>query len=336
VDSKQPWTYWGVTITVNLGAAVAAAFAFGAWQRFQSPQGALNVPYKGDGFYEVADDVGHIPRANAHMTARAEVEGRKVYEVVYTTGPDHFRIVPEASENPGFCVWLFGGSFTFGDGMRDDQTYAAQIVNLSEGRVAAQNFGVGGWGPHQFLAGLQSGRFKRAARCKPTDAVFLMDPSVIWWPSGVSNPWDTKGPRYQLDADGRPVRNGTLGDPDPYNWRRWVGLNPTSKGDALRLATAVMVEANSELKQLYPNIRMHLISYRVASWGVNGFTSEDLTGFEYDLDQAGIMPLPLEAVIPRYRFAQREYILDYPADHHPNAQAHRLIAEFILREIRSK
>jgi hypothetical protein len=90
----------------------------------------------------------------------------------------------------------------------------------------------------------------------------------------------------------------------------------------------------SELKRLYPGIRMHFISYRVASWGDTDFSSEDLAGFEYDLQQAGVMPLPLEAIIPRYRFALRDYVLDL-TDYHPNARAHRLIADFVLREIRA-
>jgi len=103
--------------------------------------------------------------------------------------------------------------------------------------------------------------------------------------------------------------------------------------DAAQLAVAVIAEAMSELKRLYPGIWTHFIFYRVATWSDTGFSTEDLAAFEYDLQQAGIMPLPLEAIIPRYRFALRDYILD-PTDYHPNARAHRLIAEFILREIR--
>ena len=332
-SNKKTWSHWGLAVIVNLSAAVVAALAFGAWQRFQSPQGAANFSHRAGGFYELVDDVGYIPKANAQMT-RAEVEGRRtINDVVYTTGPDHFRIVPEGTETPDACVLLFGDSFTFGDGVSDEETYAAQIVKRSGRRVAAQNFAVSGWGPHQFLAGLQSGLFQRAVRCRPTDAVFLMVPSLIWRASGVTNPWDTNGPRYRLGADGRPVRDGALGDPDPYNWRRWIGLNPISKGEASRLATAVVVDAMRELKRLYPGIRTHFISYRVASWSDTDFSSEDLAAFEYDLQQAGIMPLPLEAIIPRYRFALSDYILD-PTDYHPNARAHRLIAEFILREIR--
>jgi hypothetical protein len=334
-SKKQTWKYWGLAVIVNLGAAVVAALAFGAWQRSQAPQSAANVPGKGGGeaFYELVDDVGFIPRANARMT-RAEAEGhRTINDAVYTIGPDHFRVVPKAIENADACVLLFGDSFTFGAGVSDEETYAAQMVMQSGGRVAIQNFAVGGWGPHQFLAGLQSGRFQRAVRCKPTDAVFLMIPSLIWRANGVTNPWDTNGPRYRLDADGRPVRDGKLGDPDPYNWRRWIGLDPISKREASWLARAVVVEAMGELKQLYPGIRTHFISYRVASWSDSGFNSEDLAAFEDSLEPAGIMALPLETIIPRYRYAQRDYVLD-PTDLHPNARAHRLIAEFILREIR--
>jgi hypothetical protein len=332
-SNGKTWKRWGLAVIVNLGAAIVAALAFGAWQRSQSPPSAVNVLYRGGVFYELVDDVGYVPRANARMTARSASEGRTIYDVVYTTGPDHFRVAPAATESPEACVLLFGDSLTFGDGVSDEETYAAQIVKQSGHRVAAQNFAVSGWGPHQFLAGLQSGRFQRAVRCRPTDAAFLMIPSLIWRTSGVTNPWDANGPRYRLDADGRPVRDGTLGDPDSYNWRRWIGLNPISKGEASRLAVAVIVEAMNELKHLYPGIRTHFISYRVNSWSDTGFSSEDLAAFEYNLQQAGIMPLPLEAIIPRYRFALRDYVLG-PTDFHPNARAHRLIAEFVLREIK--
>ena len=101
----------------------------------------------------------------------------------------------------------------------------------------------------------------------------------------------------------------------------------------MRLTKALIAEAMNELRLLYPSIRTHLILYRVASWTDTDLSVEDLVGFEYDLQQAGVMPLALEAVIPRYRFAMRDYILD-PTDLHPNARAHRLIADFILREIK--
>jgi|LNAP01.1.fsa_nt_gb hypothetical protein len=316
---------WGLAVIVNLGAAVVAALAFGAWKRSQTPA----IPPSNHSWFEPVEDVGFIPKANSKLNARSGVDGR---DATYTIGPDHFRVVPEAITPPDACVLVFGDSFSFGDGVADDETFSAQIVKQSRHRVAVQNLAMSGWGPHQFLAGLQSGRFRRAVRCSPTDAVFLMIPSLIWRANGVFNSWDAKGPRYRLGAGGRPVREGTLGDPDPYNWRRWIGLTPVSRRNAMKLALAIIVEATNELKRLYPGIRMHFISYRVASWGDVDLTREDMFEFEYDLQQAGIIPLPLEAAIPRYRFAMQDYVLS-SADLHPSPRAHRLIAEFILREI---
>jgi hypothetical protein len=249
-----------VAIAVNLAAAIGAALLFGAWKRAHSPH--VNVPFQdGGGFYELADDVGYIPRANVRKEVREQApDGRTIFDTVYTTGPDHFRIVPSAAPNPEACVLLFGDSFTFGFGVADQETSAAQLVKRSKGTVAAHNFAVSGWGPHQFLAGLQSGRFPKAVRCdKPTDAVYLMIPSHIWRAVGVVSPWGTNGPRYRLDASGKPVRAGTLGDPDPFNWRPWIGLTAVSRTEASRITKAILVEARRELERLYPGIRLHLI-----------------------------------------------------------------------------
>jgi hypothetical protein len=59
---KQTWRYWGLAVIVNLGAAVVAALAFGAWQRSQAPRSAANLPGTGGAFYELVEDVGFIPR----------------------------------------------------------------------------------------------------------------------------------------------------------------------------------------------------------------------------------------------------------------------------------
>jgi hypothetical protein len=334
-SSRQNRRRWGLAIVVNLAAAVVAALAFGAWKRFESSETAATQRYVGGTLYDLAGDVGYVPRAGIEMPARSEAEGRVVYDVTYTTGPDHFRVVPAAAEDADACILLFGDSFTFGVGVRDHETFAAQIVKLSGGKVAAQNFGVPGWGPHQFLAGLQSGRFQNAIRCKPTDAVFLMIPSHIWRAAGATNRWDTNGPRYGLGSDGRPVRDGALGDEDPYNWRRWIGLTPSSKEAAARLAVAILAEAMDELKRRFPGIRTHLIAYRVASWTDTDLDPDDMARFEHDLRKAGIMPLPLDAIIPRFRLAYEDYVVA-PTDSHPNALAHRLIAEFVLRELSAR
>ncbi len=71
-----------------------------------------------------------------------------------------------------------------------------------------------------------------------------------------------------------------------------------------------------ELKRIYPGIRTHLISYRVSSWSDTDLSAQEMVDFEYNLNRSGLMPLPLEGIIPHYRFGTNDYILD-PTDSHP-------------------
>jgi hypothetical protein len=333
VKGEKRLRRWVLPAAVNLGAVVVAVLAFGVWKRLEPAQGSTSPTHiEGSitaSFHEAADDVGYIPKANERVTERELAGERTIYDVTYTTGPDHFRVVPDAADKPDACVLLFGDSFTFGVGVNDDETFAVQVVKQSVGRIAVKNLAVGGWGPHQFLAGLQSGRFQRAVTCRPTDAIYLMIPTHIYRVIGADNKWDTNGPRYQLGTDGRPVLKGRLGDPAAFSLRRLIGLNAIREGEAADLTVAILLEAASDLRYLYPGIRVHLISWH------NGGAPEALIGdMEHKLAAAGLMPLPLEAVIPLYRFQENDYTVD-PLDTHPNAAAHRRIADFIVRMIKA-
>lgn len=320
---------WGLVVAINLVAAVVAVIAFGTWKSFdRSVAQASETRVEGaDGFTELVDDVGYITKANAHVRARELAGSRILYDVSYTTGPDHFRIVPSAVENPDGCVLLFGDSFTFGEGVNDDETSAAQIVKKSEGRVAAKNLGMRGWAVHQFLAGLQSGRFQRAVTCQPTDAVYLLIPSHVYRAMGVGNDWDTNGPRYRLGPDERPIRDGRLRDPTGFNIRRFIGLNPLNDGKAAELTAAIILEAARILRTDYPGVRVHLLS-----WHNGGGPDEPvLRSLDDRFAAAGLMPIPLETIFPFYRFRLGDYTIDANLDTHPNAHAQAMIADFILR-----
>ena len=321
---------WGLVVAINLVAVVVAVIAFGAWKSFDRSQAVAPTSHVEGiaGFNELVDDVGYITKANAHVRARKLDGSHVVYDVSYTTGPDHFRVVPSAVEKPDKCVLLFGDSFTFGEGVNDDETSAAQIVKRSEGHVAAKNLAMSGWAVHQFLAGLQSGRFQRAITCHPTDAVYLMIPSHVYRAMGVGNPWDFNGPRYRQGPDGRPVRDGRLGDPPTgFSIRHFIGLNPLNDGKAAELTAAIVLEAARILRATYPGIRVHLLS-----WHNGGGPDEPvLRSLDDRFAAAGLMPIPLETIFPFYRFRLGDYAIDAKLDTHPNARGYRMIADYILR-----
>ena len=128
---KKRWLLAGA---VNLAAAGLAVLAFGVWKQLspeqvdeQDAQTHMEGSIVSGFFDQNLDDVGFIPSANKRVTAKKMAGTQVIYDVVYTTGADHFRAVP-AADHPERCVLLFGDSFTFGAGVNDDETSAAQII----------------------------------------------------------------------------------------------------------------------------------------------------------------------------------------------------------------
>ncbi|MBS0219194.1 MAG: hypothetical protein JSR91_00480 [Proteobacteria bacterium] len=313
---------------INVGAALVAALAFGAWKRLNPPQVEHSTRMEGTitaGFYEQhVDDVGFITLANKHVTARELAGSRVLYDAVYTTGADHFRLVPTATKADR-CILLFGDSFTFGEGVSDDETSAAQIVEKSGGRVAAKNFGIGGWGPHQFLAGIQSGRFRRAVSCTPTDALYLLIPAQLARVAGIDQ-WDKYGPRFRLGPDGRPVRAGNFDD-STFSWRRLIGLDAMSETGQADLAAALIIEGSRDLKQHYPGLR-----FQVLIWNTdNSFPRDVMKRTERGITAAGIGIHSMAEVIPQFSKVWPDYVLAPDLEWHPNARAYERIADFAIR-----
>ena len=313
---------WLLAGAISLVAAVAAALAFGAWKNSDFVDGQSDrLTMEGtfvNGFYDQGNnkgikDVGFIALPNKHVTAVRKLDDRVIYDASYTTGPDSFRVVPKV-ENAQRCVLLFGDSFTFGEGVNDDQTSAAQIVAKSKGQVEVKSLGIGGWGPHQFLAGLQSGRFQRAITCKPTDAVYLFIPAHTARAAGRGK-WDRFGPRFVVDNKGRAVRDGNFNTVGK-SWRELVGFNRLTESEEEELAAAIITEASRELERLYPGIRFHVFTW-------DGVTA----GVIQRLKDNGVRVHTIRQIIPDYSDA---YLIAPPFEYHPTAAAYERVAEYFL------
>lgn len=326
--------FWAVAI--NLGAVVVALLAFNVWRHAQ-PVPGMGHRIEGSSsvnFYESVDDMGYLPWPNRQATARKVLEGQQIYDVTYTIGPDSFRIAPRPS-GARTCVLNFGDSNTFGEGVEDRETYSWLLGERGSGDIAVHNFGISGYGPHQMLAGLQSGRFARALACKPTHAVYYFIPEQVARVAGRAS-WDTHGPRYVL-KDGKPVREGnfdTPGLPPPakadldegiLNWRRLIGVDALGTQAEADLTAAVMIEAARELGRLAPGIKLHVLFWM----DYHRTITDDI---EARLNAAGIVTHRPDTVIPGYSADWERWVLNR-LDRHPNAAAHRRIADFIARQI---
>lgn len=314
---------WLLAGAISLLAAVAAALAFGAWKNSDFVDGQSDrLSMEGtfvNGFYDQGDnkgiaDVGFIALPNKHVTAVRKLDSRVIFDASYTTGPDGFRIVPKV-DNARRCVLLFGDSFTFGEGVNDDETTAAQLVARSKGQVEVKNLGIGGWGPHQFLAGLQSGRFQRAISCKPTDAVYLMIAAHTARAAGRGK-WDRFGPMFVVDDKGRPVRAGNFNTVGK-SWRELVGFNRLTEDEEEELSATILSEASRELERLYPGIRFHVFLWDGVPDGV-----------ARRLKDRGVSVHTIRQIIPDY--SDEKYLIAPPYEYHPKPVAYEKVADYVL------
>lgn len=111
-------------------------------------------------FYLVNTPLGYElnPGNRVHDFACEPESGRYYFDALYTTIPRGFRYTrgnPESSD-----IHLFyGDSFTFGVFLNDDETlphYFSEAADFDENIL---NLGVMGWGPHQSLRAMETGRF---------------------------------------------------------------------------------------------------------------------------------------------------------------------------------
>ena len=87
-------------------------------------------------------------RPSRKITSQAEI----IYDVIYTIGSDGYRSDIKETE---FDAFIYGGSFTFGEGLNDNETLAFYL-HQNHG-VRAKNVGVHGYGLHQALYNIEQG-----------------------------------------------------------------------------------------------------------------------------------------------------------------------------------
>jgi len=274
------------------------------------------------------DALGHRPPPGHVTDSQLWYGDELIYDVTYTIDDDGLRIAPPtaglAANEP--CVLFFGGSYTFGEGVNDDQTMPWLVAVLGGHRYQVRNFGFAGYGPHQMLAAIESGLVERVARCTPRYAVYQAHPHHLlraagkWW-------WDEHGPRYELDAGGEVTRNGNFDDD--------ATLSPLADSEVARrlsdsiepavedveLLNAIVQESHRLLERLYPGIEFHVLYWDVGPPWL----------FDDKRTAAGLRVHRLSAVLPHWDRWEQLYTFDH--DVHPTPRAHFIIARHVIDRV---
>ncbi len=146
-------------------------------------------------YFHPDTELGYGPRPEKRLERSHKLthDGRTIYDRQYALDTHGFRVAS------GFAtrgkIALFGCSFTFGEGVPDEQTLAAHVSRLA-GQQAV-NFGFHGYGPHQFLRALESDRPAAAGVTEMSAIVYTLLPDHVDRAAGRS-PWDLYGPKYDV------------------------------------------------------------------------------------------------------------------------------------------
>ena len=128
-----------------------------------------------------------------------------IYKVTYTNDKNGLRATPNNNLDSTKCFLLFGDSFTYGEGVNDNETLAFFINEKTAQKYRIYNFGFHGYGPHQALALLKSGEVKKVLskdkKCDETIAIYESLPTHIARANGFSA-WEMgskTAPRFKIE-----------------------------------------------------------------------------------------------------------------------------------------
>jgi hypothetical protein len=137
----------------------------------------------------------HAVRLHAEKTDPKS--GVPIYSADYTIDSNLLRETHSVETGP--TIVFFGDSFTFGVGLNDADTLPQVFADLLGRKQRVLNLGVPAYGPQQFLAELQTGRFDRVIGAQPRLFIFM---TAAWHAerTACKSIWErSSAPRYALE-----------------------------------------------------------------------------------------------------------------------------------------
>lgn len=330
-------------ICINLAAVVLALGAFEVYRNYSVSYGD-GTRLSGSivwGFTHRDDILGYVPDANARVTAKKQYGDSVIYNVTYTVDRNGLRVTAPASASADECVIFFGDSFTFGEGLEDNENFAYLVSEKIAKRYKTYNFGYSGYGPHQMLANLQSGRVEKIVRCTPKYFYYLCLLDHSERVAGLDD-WDKHGPRFALRPDGSVIQQGHFDDPDPSAdadeagwlgrllagsriWQYFFGREQKARAEDVPLLIGVINQSARITRERFPGSVFNVILW-------DGVDKEKTDTIANGLIAGGVHVIPMTSIVKGYYDHWRDYVLS-EYDRHPNAAFDRELADFIVDQV---
>jgi len=204
------------------GLVVLASLAFGlsiieATATILENKASLVVT---NGLFVPQPDIGWGPQhpGRFHAEKTDPKSGIPIYRADYTIDSNLLRQARSVETGP--TIVFFGDSFTFGEGLNDAETLPQVFADLLGRKQRVLNLGFSGYGPQQFLAELQTGRFDGVIGAQPRLFIFMTGAGHA--ERTACKPfWVRWGPRYALE-NGQVALKGACYEGLSLRVREWL------------------------------------------------------------------------------------------------------------------
>jgi len=281
-----------------------------------------------------------------------------IYDVVYSIDNNNNRYTPTTNKvNKGKTILFLGGSYTFGEGLNDNETLSFYMQNLTG--LSSINAGLHGYGAHQALFILEDDKlFNKKTRSHSIKTIiYRAIPEHIGRTAGNSS-WDIYGPCYQLNSDNQLLYKGSFIDCKIKKTNIFKKIidkvsksnEPFTSNIFSKINMSLMnplTITNKEYQTFIEVIKkMHFIANKkdinfivlFEDFDINNSICQPKEGISQkviqDLQAYGIQTIPTSAIFKNNTCSK--YNLSIEFDGHPTKYANMLIADYLAKIINNE
>lgn len=288
---------------------------------------------------EYDDDFGYRLRPNLSVPVTKYANGEPIYSVTYHTDMFGRRVVPESKDrnNAEKFIAFFGGSFTFGEGVEDEETLP-NLVAAAMPDYMVYNYGVFGYGPQHMLRMVETGFVKKTIPQRKGIVVYSMFFDHINRATGKMNIILMNGknfPYYQIQA-GNLVRTGSFDSERPFLHKimslvnksgivRYFYLNfPPIREKDFETTARIITETKCLLSEQFDEIEFYILVYPTVA-NLNRSIARMYPYLEgNDISVLDFYKMPFDRSI---------HALHMKYDFHPSLLLHRIMADNLLADL---
>ena len=285
-------------------------------------------------YVETNDFIGYELKSDLEVTVTQTVGDEVIYELFYALDDKRRRITPlEQAISRDKFILFFGGSFTFGDGVANDETLPAYIGHFTD-EYTPYNYGVSGYGTQQMLAKLQRDDIRQEIEGESGIAIYtFICPHVgrVIGSALVHNTWGKSMPYYTLDSEDNLVHRGNFVSGRPFlsilyptlgisQVAKYFNLNlPRINDSHYQLTAKVIEESGNLLKEKVGVDDLYVLFYPKSNCSTLLIPHLETAGIPY-LDYSNLL-----------NGNHKEGL--WQPDGHPTSKAYKLVAKKLISDL---